>query len=73
AKLNYKKLNEMETKITKLSNQILNRWAQFEDEIQNKSTNEMYLNKAQGILDFDNYYKGKTLNEDIFSFFGNNK
>ena len=46
-------------------NRVLKRWKKFEAFIRKdrKSENAEYF--SNGSFDYDNYYKGKTLNEDI--------
>ena len=45
------------------------KWNEFETWIQNQKRNSDY--KSVDGFDFDNYYKGKTVNQDIRDFFGN--
>lgn len=48
-------------------NAVLSKWKQFENRVKHKVANRDYF--AGGEEGFDNYYKGKTLNNDIKSFF----
>lgn len=47
---------------------VLSKWRKFERYVRNKSFNRDYF--SDGEEGFDNYYKGKSLNNDIQTFFG---
>ena len=47
---------------------VLGRWDKFETRVRGKRANAIY--RKRGGMDWDNYYKGGTLNADIKSFFG---
>lgn len=63
--LSNKKLSDLVS--SKLSS-TLQKWKAFEDFVKVKSENKDYKTEDEG-FDFDNYYKGKTLNSDIKEFF----
>ena len=44
---------------------VLSKWRRFEKRIMKKPLNSDYFTVGEG---FDNYYKGKTLNDDIKAF-----
>jgi len=46
---------------------VLGRWNKFESHVRTKKANSVY--RKRGGMDWDNYYKGGTLNSDIKSFF----
>lgn len=65
----YKDFTDIEVLINLLNNElktILLKWISFEDYAINKDSNSKYFNTA---LDFDNYYKGNTLKNDLDIFF----
>jgi hypothetical protein len=64
ADLSYDKINET---VSKKLLVVLRRWKAFEDWAKAKKENKDY--ETDEGFDFDNYYKGKTLNKDIASFF----
>jgi len=47
--------------------QVLKKWKDFETHVMTLDNNEDYF--SEEYTDFDNYYKGKTIDEDIESFF----
>ncbi len=50
--------------------EIASKWGDFENSIIQKPGNEFYFEKTK---DFDNYFKGSTVNSDVKEFFGNKK
>ena len=46
-------------------------WKAFEEFAKEKTENKDYITEEG--FDFDNYYKGKTLNKDIVDFFKESK
>ncbi len=46
---------------------VLEKWKEFEGFAREKTENKDYF--IEEGFDFDNYYKGKTLNKDIVEFF----
>ena len=46
---------------------MLRKWKEFEVKTKEKDNNADYL--TEDGFDFDNYYKGKTVNKDIVEFF----
>jgi len=58
-----------ETALEKLLS-VLERWKKFEDSVRGKAENKDYA--LEGGFDFDNYYKGKTVDSDIKGFFQEN-
>lgn len=46
---------------------VLKKWKGFEDSVKAKAENKDYT--TEDGFDFDNYYKGKTLNSDVLGFF----
>lgn len=63
--------------IEKYSADILQEWIEFEEYVRDKKSNSSYFKKykdpetGQEIVEinFDNYYKGRTINEDLKSYF----
>lgn len=47
--------------------EVTSKWKAFENEVVKKQKNKFYF--SEGILDYDNYYKGSTVNSDIKEFF----
>lgn len=58
-----------EENIEKICNLVLRKWKKFEREVSKKRSNKMY--KIDKVFDFDNYYKGTTVDKDLIEFFGN--
>jgi hypothetical protein len=48
---------------------ILDKWKIFEENVQKKETNKAYFNTVNQLADFDTYYKGPTLEENLKEFF----
>lgn len=71
------KNEEYEEKSKAIIDQILNKWIEFEDYIINEKHNLSYFRdvinpetkEARKMLDYDGYYKGRTINNDISKFF----
>ena len=71
------KNEEYEEKAQFIINQVLNKWLEFEDYIINEKHNSSYFTEIinpetqeiRKMLDYDGYYKGKTINKDISTFF----
>lgn len=59
---------EYEEKSKEMIKKIQSRWKDFEENVAKKSTNGAYR-KDGGDFDFDGYYKGKTLAQDVKNFF----
>lgn len=78
-KKNYKSLEEFNNLAEVEALKILNQWAGFESYIKGKKANNKYFREVidpeTGItsleVNFDNYYKGRTINTDLNSFFRN--
>ena len=74
--LKYKDLDikEYESVIKEKTDIIINKWLDFENEIVEKPENETYFYKYQEkedtktVYNFDGYYKGKTINQDLQNF-----
>ena len=70
-------LNEMKEHVSKNTQQILNKWNSFEDYAKKLSMNKAYfiemINPDTGDktveINFDNYYKGRTLSNDLDNYF----
>ena len=68
---------EYEEKVQFIINQVLNKWLEFEDYIINEKHNFSYFREIinpetqeiRKMLDYDGYYKGRTINKDINTFF----
>ena len=68
---------EFESSVKEATNKILNTWAQFEEYIKIQPANIPYFRRytdpesGQEILEvnFDNYYKGRTLPSDLLNYF----
>jgi hypothetical protein len=56
-------------KIESLCKSVLKRWESFEKNLKRKRNNRIYRNDKHG-FDFDNYYKGTTLDTDLEEYFG---
>lgn len=77
ARSKYKDSNT-DNEVNKFIKDILSEWTYFEKEVSQKATNNSYfrdiINEKSGetefVRDFDGYYKGKTLNNDLADFFG---
>lgn len=67
----FKDIYNLNKKAEILVNKCLMKWKNFEWYIQNKSNNEKYFGNDK--KDFDNYYKGNTLDDDIKEFFNSDK
>ncbi len=59
---------EIDKLATKLTKEVLRRWKEFEKRTIKLRANRDYF--GFGTKDFDNYFKGKTVDSDIKSFFG---
>jgi len=59
---------DCEKKVKQEINKIQKKWKIFEDHIRKEERNKKYL-MEDGTFDFDGYYKGKTLAQDVSSFF----
>jgi hypothetical protein len=49
--------------------QILRKWKNFEKVIQKKKQNRTYFDPSKNLTDFNTYYKGATLRNDLSKFF----
>jgi hypothetical protein len=49
--------------------QLLHRWKDFEKVIQKKKQNRTYFDPSKNLTDFNTYYKGTTLKNDLTKFF----
>lgn len=58
---------DLENSVEKEVKTILGRWPAFEKFVRNRKANSIYI--EQRAMDWDNYYKGGTLNTDIKKFF----
>jgi hypothetical protein len=56
-------------KIENACKAVLKKWENFERKIRRKISNKSYRTEKKG-FDFDNYYKGTTLDKDINEYFG---
>jgi hypothetical protein len=63
-------LSEIENYIGAKIPELLGRWNDFENKIQKFPKNKRYFDVDQEIIDFDNYYKGTTLQKDLETVFG---
>jgi len=71
------KNEEYEEKSQFIINQVLNKWLEFEDYVINKKHNFSYFREIvnpetqeiRKMLDYDGYYKGRTINNDISTYF----
>lgn len=71
------KHEEYEEKSKFIINQVLNKWLEFEDYIINQKHNVSYFREIinpetqeiRKMLDYDGYYKGRTINNDISTYF----
>lgn len=61
-------LDDITEQSKKLIEKMGRRWARFEKTVARKRTNREYKRPDKG-FDFDNYYKGKTVNDDIRTYF----
>ena len=67
-------IKEYESVIKEKTDIIINKWLDFENEIVEKPENETYFYKYQEkedtktVYNFDGYYKGKTINQDLQNF-----
>ncbi|HMP71511.1 MAG TPA: AIPR family protein [Pirellulaceae bacterium] len=64
------------SKVEQIVNGVLGRWLEFEAHVVGLQTNSAYFRRYtddEGVLreqlNFDNYYKGRTVNDDVRSFF----
>ena len=48
---------------------LLKRWKDFERAVQRKKLNRTYFDPSKNLADFDTYYKGATLKNDLTKFF----
>ncbi|NFF65904.1 AIPR protein [Clostridium sporogenes] len=55
----------------KFVNLVLNKWIEFEQYAKTKDTNKKYFNNVS--KEFDNYYKGSTIDIDLSNFFSEEK
>ena len=68
------KISQYESNIKNITEKVLDRWITFENYIIEQQNNIDYFYKYQEddntktIYNFDGYYKGKTINEDLISF-----
>lgn len=62
-------VNEMQDEIDKILSRIKQEWVRYEKWVQKQSHNSSY-SRLDG-FDYDNYYKGKTLNNDIKEYYKN--
>jgi hypothetical protein len=71
------KHEEYEKKSNFIIHQVLNKWLEFEDFIINEQHNSAYFREIinpetqeiRKMLDYDGYYKGRTINKDIQKYF----
>lgn len=71
------KHEEYEEKSKVITDQVLNKWIEFEDFIISEKHNFSYFREivnpetqeVRKMLDYDGYYKGRTINNDISKFF----
>jgi hypothetical protein len=59
--------NNIDTKAKRRIKKVASMWNDFANFIIKKPENSRYI--SEGVLDYDNYYKGRTVNNDIKSFF----
>jgi len=64
-----KTLDEIEEEIARRVKKVESKWKSFETWAKKQKENSEYL--EEGVLNNDNYYKGKSLNHNIKDFFGN--
>lgn len=70
-------IEEYETKSNQIVEQILNNWVTFEEYIITEKHNSSYFRdiinpetkEVRRMLDYDGYYKGKTINKNISNYF----
>ncbi|MDD2896403.1 MAG: AIPR family protein [Aliarcobacter sp.] len=70
-------IDQYETKSNEIIEQILNNWVIFEEYIITEKHNSSYFRniinpeteEVRRMLDYDGYYKGKTINKDILNYF----
>lgn len=60
-------VEDIEELVEEKVKEVLEKWEEFENKVKEKGSNNKYV--EEGVLDFDNYYKGSTINEDIKAFF----
>jgi hypothetical protein len=64
-------LHEIEQYIKGNISSILEKWKEFELQIQSHEGNKGYFNPSENLADFDGYYKGNTLAGDLEKYFKN--
>jgi len=60
-------LSEMEAEVSKKLKKLEPKWRRFEAWMKKRRVNKDYV--EDGAFNFDNYYKGKTINEDVRKYF----
>jgi hypothetical protein len=60
-------VNNIDTEAKKRIKKVASIWNDFVNYIIKNPENSRYI--SEGVLDYDNYYKGRTVNNDIKSFF----
>jgi hypothetical protein len=74
-------INQYETEVDKSLKKHLSTWKKFEQYVVGRPKNERYFKTEydqetetiKSELNFDNYYKGKTLNSDLVNYFSSNQ
>lgn len=60
-------LSEMQLEVTKKLKELEPKWRRFEAWMKKRRANKDYV--EDGAFNFDNYYKGKTINDDVRKYF----
>lgn len=66
--LGKRNLGEMGDYIVQLVDKLLSKWKGFEEDAKQLKSNQAFFDGEKGIVDFDSYYRGGTLKNDIEAF-----
>jgi hypothetical protein len=58
-------LSEIEKFAKENTAKLLGKWKSFEEKVQKSKANEAYFDLPKDLTDFDGYYKGSTLKNDL--------